>query len=148
MIKKILMALDKSGNEQKITACTINLAKALGGEVIAIHVIKRSAVEPAVDAYGNYMAGNIEALEQALNSEAEELLRGAELLGKEEGVKVEKEIMVMSSPSGAIIDYAKIKNIDLIVVGTKGITGLKQSLLGSVARNVICNAHCPVLAVK
>lgn len=76
------------------------------------------------------------------------MLRGAELLGNEEGVKVDKKIMIMSSTSGAVIDYAKIKNIDLIVVGTKGITGLKQSLLGSVARNIISNAHCPVLVFR
>ena len=41
-----------------------------------------------------------------------------------------------------------MNNIDLITVGTKGMTGLKQFLLGSVANNVITHAHCPVLAVR
>lgn len=53
-----------------------------------------------------------------------------------------------TSPSAAIIDYAKMNNIDLITIGTKGMTGLKQFLLWSVANNVITHAHCPVVAIR
>jgi nucleotide-binding universal stress UspA family protein len=68
-------------------------------------------------------------------------------LGKEECINVDKDVVV-ASPSAAIIDYARIKNIDLIVIATKGMTGLKQFLLGSVPKNVITHAHCPVLAIR
>jgi len=141
------MAIDRTGNKEKIITYTITLAKALGAEVTAFHVIDRSSLQPAADAYGNYMEGNIEALEEVLKKQAEELLSEAEILGKEEGINVDKEGLV-GSPSAAIIDYARIKNIDLIVIGTKGMTGLKQFLLGSVAKNVITHAHCPVLAIR
>jgi nucleotide-binding universal stress UspA family protein len=146
MVKKILMAIDRSGYKERITTFTISLAKALGAEVTALHVIDRSSFEPAADAYGNYMGVQI-GLEEALRKQAEELLSEAEQFGKKEGVKVDKEVIV-ASPSAAIIDYAKMNNIDLITVGTKGMTGLKQFLLGSVANNVITHAHCPVLAVR
>jgi nucleotide-binding universal stress UspA family protein len=146
MVKKILMAIDRSGYKERITTFTVSLAKALGAEVTAIHVIDRSSFEPAADAYGNYMGVQI-GLEEALRKQAEELLSEAEQFGKKEGVKVDKEVIV-ASPSAAIIDYAKMNNIDLITVGTKGMTGLKQFLLGSVANNVITHAHCPVLAVR
>ena len=146
MVKKILMAIDRSGYKERITTFTISLAKALGAEVTAVHVIDRSSFEPAADAYGNYMGVQI-GLEEALRKQAEELLSEAEQFGKKEGVKVDKEVIV-ASPSAAIIDYAKMNNIDLITVGTKGMTGLKRFLLGSVANNVITHAHCPVLAVR
>ena len=146
MVKKILMAIDRSGYKERITTFTISLAKALGAEVTAIHVIDRSSFEPAADAYGNYMGVQI-GLEEALRKQAEELLSEAEQFGKKEGVKVDKEVIV-ASPSAAIIDYAKMNNIELITVGTKGMTGLKRFLLGSVAHNVITHAHCPVLAVR
>ena len=48
------------------------------------------------------------------------------LLGDKEGVKVDKAIIVASSCAGAILDYAKDNNVDFVVVGTKGMTGLKH----------------------
>jgi nucleotide-binding universal stress UspA family protein len=48
---------------------------------------------------------------------------------------------------GSIIDYAANKYVDLIVIGTKGRTGLKRFLMGSVANGVVQHAHCPVLLV-
>ena len=49
---------------------------------------------------------------------------------------------------GCIIDYAIKENIDLIVIGTKGRTGFKRFLMGSVANGVVQHAHCPVLLVR
>lgn len=47
-----------------------------------------------------------------------------------------------------IVKYAEEKEIDLIVVGTRGRTGIKKILLGSVASGVVTYAHCPVIVVK
>jgi nucleotide-binding universal stress UspA family protein len=47
-----------------------------------------------------------------------------------------------------IVDYAQHKNVDLIVLGTKGRSSFKKLLLGSVASEVVTYAHCPVLVVK
>jgi nucleotide-binding universal stress UspA family protein len=54
----------------------------------------------------------------------------------------------ISSAADAIISYAEKNNIDLIIMGTKGRTGLKKFLLGSVASGVISHAKCPVLVVR
>jgi nucleotide-binding universal stress UspA family protein len=144
------MAIDRSGYKERIINFTISLAKPLGAEIIAIHVIEKSTIVPATDAYGNYIGGDqIQATEDELRKQADEILSEAELLGDKEKVKVDKAIIVAhSSCAAAIIDYAKKNNVDLIVVGTKGMTGLKHFLLGSVANNIISHAHCPVLAVK
>jgi nucleotide-binding universal stress UspA family protein len=50
--------------------------------------------------------------------------------------------------SAATVDYAEKEHIDLIVIGTRGRTGITRMLLGSVASGVVTYAHCPVLVVK
>jgi nucleotide-binding universal stress UspA family protein len=52
------------------------------------------------------------------------------------------------TPFVEIVRYAKEHDIDLIVLGTHGRTGLKHVLLGSVAENVVRKASCPVLTVR
>ena len=52
------------------------------------------------------------------------------------------------SVEGAILNYAESENLDLIVIGTRGRSGITRMLLGSVASEVVTYATCPVMAVK
>ena len=75
---------------------------------------------------------------------AESLTRVAQSLG--EGLRVETALM--SGRAGRkIVDYARDKHIDLIVVGTHGRTGISHAILGSVAEAVVRLAPCLVLTV-
>ncbi|MFB5599290.1 MAG: universal stress protein [Nitrososphaeraceae archaeon] len=58
---------------------------------------------------------------------------------------------VITSPlsvSGTILEYGESKNVDLIVMGTKGKTGFKRLLIGSTAHEIVTYAHCPVMVVR
>ena len=148
-IKKILIAIDKSGYKEKIIRYGFTLAKALGADVTAVHVIDRSSLGVAGDLLGFYRGGKIEVYEESLKKQAEELLGEAEALAKKEGVKIKIEVITNSSSAAeGIIDYAENKNIDLIIIGTKGTTGIEKFLIGSVANKVTSHAHCSVLAVR
>lgn len=48
----------------------------------------------------------------------------------------------------SIVEYAEEHKIDLIVIGTKGLSGIKKMLLGSTASGVVTYAHCPVMVIK
>ena len=62
---------------------------------------------------------------------------------------VKTEIFIdVKSVIESVIDYASRRNIDLIVIGTRGRIGLKRFLMGSVANGVVQHAHCPVLLVR
>jgi K+-sensing histidine kinase KdpD len=75
---------------------------------------------------------------------AESLTRVAASLG--EGLRVETALL--SGRAGRnIVDYARDKHIDLIVVGTHGRTGISHAILGSVAETVVRLSPCPVLTV-
>ena len=64
-------------------------------------------------------------------------------------IQLQTEVVVTgTSIVSAIVQYAKNKEVDLIVIGTRGRSGLKKLLLGSVASGVITYAECPVMVVK
>jgi len=66
-----------------------------------------------------------------------------------EGVNIKKEVIEESDTvEKAIVDYAKRTNIDVIVIGTKGMSAIEEYFFGSVANAVIHHAHCPVFAIR
>jgi nucleotide-binding universal stress UspA family protein len=66
----------------------------------------------------------------------------------EKNIQIKTEIIASTDTAGGIVDYAEDKDIDLIVVGTRGKSGFKKILLGSVASKVVTYAHCPIMVVK
>lgn len=64
-------------------------------------------------------------------------------------VRIETEVVMEGkSVVSDIIEYSEKQSINLIVIGTKGKTGLRRLLLGSVSQGVLAYAHCPVLLVR
>lgn len=75
------------------------------------------------------------------------LARGVELASAE-GAKAKGELLEAQSKVEAIVGFASNEKADLIVVGTRGMTGFKKLLLGSVSSGLVSNAPCPVLVVR
>jgi len=148
VIKKILLAIDKSGYKDKATAYAITLAKSLDAELTVIHVIGKSSLGATADVLGYYRGGKLRAFQEALKKDAEKLLDRVVRAGENEGVVVHQQALIGSPIKKIILDYAKNHKMDLIVIGTKGMTGIERFLMGSVANDVISYAHCPVLAIR
>ena len=53
-----------------------------------------------------------------------------------------------TSVAATIVDYAESENVDLIVIGSRGVTGFKKMLVGSVTSDVVKYAHCSVLVIR
>ncbi len=71
----------------------------------------------------------------------------------EEITEFDKKIKsdVITTPfsiAASILNYAEEKAVDLIVIGTRGNSGLKKMLLGSVASDIVAYSYCPVLVIK
>jgi nucleotide-binding universal stress UspA family protein len=147
-IRKILVAIDKSGYKDKAVSYAFTLAKSLGAEISVIHVIDQSSIVAAGSVHPSAsMIAQKEFLE-ALRQDADKLLKEIVQWGKTEGITVQDKVLSGASVKQTIIDYAKEKDVDMILIGTKGMTGIKKFLMGSVANDVISHAHCPVLAVR
>lgn len=59
-----------------------------------------------------------------------------------------KEVLLEGYPSEEIINFAENNNMDLILMGTLGKTGLERFLVGSVAENVVRNSKVPVMVIR
>jgi nucleotide-binding universal stress UspA family protein len=67
----------------------------------------------------------------------------------EKNVKVKTDVVIgISSVVKQIIEYAENNKVDMIVIGSRGLSGIKKMLLGSVASGVLTYSHCPVLVTK
>ena len=85
-----------------------------------------------------------------IKDKVEDMFDKVRQIAKNEGLpNVRTDVLVdVKSVSESILNYSTNEDIDLIVIGTKGRTGLKRFLMGSVANGVMQHAHCPVLLVR
>jgi nucleotide-binding universal stress UspA family protein len=59
-----------------------------------------------------------------------------------------KVVVLAGSPAEAIVDYAETADCDLIIMGSRGLSSLKEVMVGSVSHNVILHSHIPVMIMK
>ena len=141
-IKRILFPTDFSEPAREAQLYAQALAERFGAELHLLHVVPM--VVPYPDAASPYIMPETEMQVQV--EAADNRLR--DLL---DPVWSKKHPVVHSAVMGLavdeILDYAKKQDVDLIVVGTHGHTGLTRLLIGSVAEKLVRIATCPVLTV-
>jgi nucleotide-binding universal stress UspA family protein len=142
LFKKILIATDGSENARRAASYGVNIAKATGAEVHALYII---STQHAVTT--RTVMGWSEAFEEYLANKGGVAIADVEKLGKEAGVKVEP-VFLKGIPADKILEYAEENNIDLIVMGTHGLTGIKRFLIGSVAESVVRHSKAPVMVIR
>jgi nucleotide-binding universal stress UspA family protein len=87
-------------------------------------------------------------LEDAAKENGEKVLSRGIQLTKDAGISARGELLEASSVVEALVDFATAEKADLIVVGTRGMTGFKKLILGSVSSGLVGHAPCPVLVVR
>ena len=138
-LQTILVPMDFSPTAERALRTARDLALTAGpAHVILAHAAylppEIEAVAPAV------------ALTQAENESARALER--QLIELQEAGISSEFMSVRVRPESMILDLARDKEVDLIVMGTHGYSGLAHVALGSVAERVVRQATCPVLTVK
>lgn len=148
-IKHILVPTDFSEAASHALDYALSLARTFQAKIYLMHVY-----EPIVY-YSDAPMGmpDLIELEQNIRVVAERSLQN--ILDKqikaresEFGVITVETILMLGKPFVEIIQAAKEKNADLIVLSTHGRSALEHILLGSVTEKVVRKAHCPVLTVR
>ena len=135
--EKILVALDGSIYSEYAIDQAISLGDKCNSMIYLISVI---------DLYPEQMAVAAELTEK-MSSEARELLDAGKEKVEKANLACETIVRMGGQVHQLIIQEAKERDIDLIVMGTHGKSGLKGLFMGSVAQKVIGQAPCPVLVV-
>ncbi|WP_026259794.1 universal stress protein [Desulfobacter curvatus] len=137
--KKILNPVDGSEHSRRSTQYSIELAKQFDSKIILLHCHARF---PVVLAEPHFQ----DAINKILKS-SEELIKPFEELLEDSGV--DYEIRILEGSPGMNIDtVVNIEKIDLIVMGSRGVSNLEGLFLGSVAHQVLHKVECPVFIIK
>jgi nucleotide-binding universal stress UspA family protein len=151
LFSKILVSVD--GSEPSFHAARIanNIAKKFNSEIIFLYVVVSPYHYEYANLTGIVTPKQIDMIIQNAKEEAKDWLNKTEDMVKKENPDVKlftKVIVTEIAVYGEIIQYAEQENIDLIVIGTRGRSGVKKLLLGSTASGVVTYANCPVLVTK
>ncbi|AKB50460.1 Universal stress protein [Methanosarcina barkeri str. Wiesmoor] len=141
--RKIMVATDGSESVRKAVETAVEIAKISGAKLYAVYVIASGGLSII---YPKDM-GWEKAILEYFKAEGKEATNYVENSGKTENVEVES-VILQGSPANELVDFAEQSDIDLIVMGTLGKTGIERFLLGSVAENVVRNSKKPVLVVR
>ena len=144
MFSKILVGVDGSTFSEKGLKTALELAKMYHGRLIILHVLLRRfyAVTPSE---AGVLATTVFVKE--IEAEGKEIMEKAESFVKDEDIDYECRV-VQGVPAEEIVKVAQTEQVDLIVIGSRGLTEVRAFLLGSVSDKVSHHAKCPVLIVK
>ena len=141
-IQNILVPIDFSDHSGRALDMAVSLAKELGAKLELLHSYQLAT--GAISPYGVVIP---ESFDRGVREAAASQLEQWREKAAAEGVEV-KARLCSTYPSRGIVDAAEELGADLIVMGTRGLSGIKHVLLGRVAERVLRRAPCPVVTVK
>ena len=141
-VDTVLVATDFSTSAAHATDMAIDYAKKLGSKIVLVHAYDLPMPAPTMTGAYSLPPEFMEDAAKAATARVEEAASEVAATG------VACEGLAVGGPAAmAIVSEAIDRHADLIVMGTRGLTGLKHVALGSVADKVVRTAPCPVLAV-
>jgi nucleotide-binding universal stress UspA family protein len=144
MFSRILVAVDGSPFAERALKYAIELTKKYSARLLIMHVVLRRfyAVTPSE---AGVLATTVFVKE--METEGRDIMSKAEAQAKNEGIQYETKLL-QGVPAEEIIKTSESENVDLIVLGSRGLTEVRAFLLGSVSDKVSHHCKCPVLIVK
>lgn len=143
-IKNILVPVDFSETSENAITVAITLAKLLKANVFFIHVIEFKGYYFSVMPEMQTILPSHQDLEKAADKKTNEM---SEKIRKKFGI-LPKVFIANGSVHSEIISYSKKEKIDLIIMGTHGISGYKDFFMGSNAQRVVTLSDIPILTMQ
>lgn len=138
MFSNILVAVDGSESANKAFERAIYLAQKCSSKIDLVHVVQCEV--------GGDSANTFDIIEE-LKDKAKKMLEAYKIQAAKNNVLIQITIM-QGDPAKVIIELAKAKSYDLIIMGTRGRSAFQELLIGSVSQKVMHHASCPVMVVR
>ncbi|MEQ6389938.1 universal stress protein [Bacillaceae bacterium S4-13-58] len=139
MYQKILLATDGSEHSMRAAENAVKIANcSRNSKVEIVYVIDADKTKSDVLSNWNSIDINDSRMQQ---------VKSVKELAEKDGISYEVKLL-HGEPGPTIIDYANKNKFDLVVIGSRGLNGLQEFVLGSVSHKVAKRANCPVLIVK
>jgi len=152
MINRILVATDASAASNRALSMAAQLSSQYNAQLSIIHVIRDMQIPFEIKEIPELESDTIEsfasAREEIMRKVAESVLKDARQLAEEAGAVNVQTTIGTGDPASSILDLAGRRDIDMIVIGTRGLGKLKGQILGSVSRKVSNNAETSCLIVR
>lgn len=139
MYNKILLAVDGSDHSVRAAKEAVKVAGANPGAQITIVYVADHA-NAKNDVLHSGSSAELDLQRRKKVQPVEEAIAAA-------NIKYRVEIL-HGTPGPAIVEYANEEQFDILVIGSRGLNGLQEMVLGSVSHKVVKRANCPVLIVK
>jgi len=148
MFERILIATDGSKHSERAAETGIEMARLYGSTVTALYVVDiGKEYAPLGDLISKVADSLIAGIKSNLQNQGEDATRKVAEMAEKAGIAAQRKI-TEGYPAEDIIRIAKEGDMNLIVMGGIGATGLDRFLLGSVADKVVRTSKVPVLVVR
>ena len=145
MFKRILVPFDGSTIAEKALEKAVQLAALTGAELFLLTVYRHhSMLEASFSMVRSTDPGN---LDEVLRDHAQGVVDHAKTVALAAGAEHVRAFIKPGQPARTIVAWAKEREIDLIVIGSRGLGSIEGYLLGSVSHKVTGLADCPVLVI-
>jgi nucleotide-binding universal stress UspA family protein len=141
--REVLLGVDGSDDAARAATVAFELAELTESKLFIVHVIST----PTVTQYAMMSDSNLEEVMARYRENGMKLLKGYAEAAKDFGVKCEL-VLEEGLPSDRIVATAKDKNVDVVVIGSRGVEAGKRPGMGGSAERIILGVECPVLVVK
>ena len=142
---RILLATDGSGEARTAREAAVEIAAATGSELHILYVLDTRPYRPYP---GPEMWEGWEAVLERAKNKARWFVERQADQAKSEGVEAVETYVLLDYPAAEIVRLGEDMDAGLIVVGSRGLGGVRRALMGSVSDSVVRHAHCPVLVVR
>ncbi len=145
MFHKILVPYDGSNNADEALRKAVDLAGLTDGEIVILTVYRHhSMLEASFSMVRQHEPGTMDDI---LRASAREVAEHGKQTAIAAGAQQVRAFIKAGQPARTIVAWAKEKETDLIVIGSRGLGSIEGYLLGSVSHKVTGLAECPVLVV-
>ena len=145
----LLVAVDFSPFSEEALLFAGRLAEKLKARLLVLHVIHDPAEAPGFYAQKGKKKKFLQSMEEAAEEMMEEfLLKMRQAYPDLVPIKKAKPLLVIGTPVTRIVEVAEKKQVDMIIIGSHGRTGLSHLLIGSKVQRVVQLSHIPVTVVK